>query len=1186
MHFPIQLLTRFSILLVILVSCHNQGVTQTKQHFFISTTGNNQNPGTLQAPFASIEHALKTIEKQRETGTIIPSSIYIRQGTYPIKETLEIGTHLSQLTISAYKNESVFFSGGIHIPVEAISSASSPNSEYKQCTIDLKEVGINNYGKIRNVGFARPYGPAWGELFVNKKPMHLSRWPNQGMIPMGKVIEKGSVPRQNDFENKGGIIEYDSLRINQWKDEEDAWMAGYFMWGYADDMVKIAAIDTINRNLKTATATLYGYGDSKAWRNWHGVNILRELDTPGEYYIDRGKGILSFIPHEDVKQLEFSMLETPIIQLSQAQNVHIKNITFECSRGIGIAMDNTRQVVIERCVFRNLGSLGITVGKGIEPFNEYRHEGTGKVKSGIVGSLQQHFYANSTFNRQGGKNNTIKGCEFYNLGAGGVILGGGNLKNLEDGNNTVENCVFHTLNRIEKSYRPAVYLTGVSNIVKHCEIYNTPSMAIYMMFGNNNIIEYNYIHDVCLEVEDQGAVYYGRNPAERGNIVRYNYFENIPDHFNTCAVYHDDGACGMTVFGNVFYKAGKWNALIGGGSDNIYQNNIFIGNKIGLHIDNRLQNWSKALLDEGGLFEKRLKAVDYQNPPYSTQYPELVSYFENPALPKRNLVENNVFVEVDQLLDGKKEWLEYGDSNWQTDRGISFADWGNQNFSLATNSEVYKKLPGFKEIPFHKIGLYETKGIKSIRKTNSLRVSLNESNKKQWKKLQEKRQAYLINDGAIDHIFETISKDSGDAVFPNPHADAKWFGEGHFGLFMHWGPHCLNGSQPSWAMIKNYPHGYEEKYANPEDYFNLALDFNPQNWNPDSICKAAKEAGMSYVVLTTKHHDGFALWPSKYGNYNIGSYHTSKDLLQPYVEACRKYDLKVGFYFSQRDWYFPDYPLGDQNFNFRTRNKFPIVDPVLDSLRYKNWWAYTIGQLKELLTNYGQVDILWFDGFYWPGKEKEAYTDGLFNWMRTLQPGIVVNDRWYKMRSPDAEKEDIGKGDFATVEWKEPEEGIDKWWEFTTSWCGSWGYSPLRFGAKEALEKLIHARTLGGNFLLNIGPSGEGIPPDGFYDHMEELKEWIWPNREALLGKQVGPANQKLANVPLTKGENVLYLHLLPGGKKDIVTLKNEIEIKKIMLLGTGEKISFKKNQKENQVSKRKNSIKNSVYSVLKVYLK
>ncbi|WP_223549068.1 alpha-L-fucosidase [Aestuariivivens sp. NBU2969] len=1155
-------------------------------HYFVSPSGNDVYEGTKAAPFATLERALQQIQEDRQKGNHSMVKVFLRGGTYYFQSTVKINGTLSNIHIQPYQSEQVIFSGGIAIPSPFIKK--STKSTFKNhYSVNLKHVGITNYGTLRHVGFARPYGPAWGEPFVNKKPLHLSRWPNQGMVPMGKVLDKGSVPRNDDFSNRGGLIKYNDARIDKWANETDVWMSGYFMWGYADDMVKIASVDTKAQTLKTASATLYGYGDSKPWRQWYGVNILAELDAPGEYYIDRKEGILQFILEDDeIESLEFSILEAPFFTIQNTTHILIEGIQFECSRGLGIAMDNTHNATIKDCAFRNLGSIGILVGKGVEPFDKYRHEGTEKVKSGIVGSLQQHLYANSTFYSEGGKNNKIIGCEFYNLGAGGVILGGGNLKTLEKGNNSIENCVFHDLNRIEKSYRPAVHLTGVGNTVRHCEIYNTPSMAIYLMFGNDNIIEYNYIHDVCLEVEDQGAIYYGRNPAERGNIVRYNYFENIPDHYNTCAVYHDDGACGMTVLGNVFYKAGKWNALIGGGSDNVYRNNIFISNKIGIHVDNRLQNWSKALLDKNGLFEQRLKAVNFTAPPYSNSYPEIVTYFENPEHPKRNVVENNVFVNVEQLLDGKKEWLDYKDNNWETDHNIAFADWDIQNFNLDSNSEVYKKLPDFKEIPFHKIGLYETKSIKSIRKRNGLRVSVNENNIHEWQKIQEKELAYQVKDPIINNILKTISEDSKAVIFPNPNPGAQWFGEGHFGLFMHWGPHSTQGSQPSWAMIKNYPHGYEEKYANPEDYFALAENFHPTDWDPDKICKAAKEAGITYVVLGAKHHDGFALWPSTYGNYNISTYVPDTDLLKPYVEACRKYGLKVGFYFSQRDWHFPNYPLGDQNFNFRTRNKFPLVDPEIDSMRYKNWWAYTIGQLKELLTNYGQIDVLWFDGFYWPGKEKEAYTDGLFNWIRTLQPGIVVNDRWYKMRSPDAKEEEIGKGDFATVEWKEPEEGINKWWEFTTSWCGSWGYSSLRFSAKEALDKLILARSLGGNFLINIGPSGNGVPPKDFYKNMAQLAEWIVPNKEALFGKELLPAPKEWANAPITKHRNALYLHVLPNRLDDKVSLFYNGKIGRVTNLSSGKKINIKKEKNGYSFSLKKSKLDFDTYQVIKVEIK
>ncbi|MDY7396894.1 right-handed parallel beta-helix repeat-containing protein [Aureibaculum sp. 2210JD6-5] len=687
----------YLVLLFLLSSCQNE------DSYFVSPDGNDTHIGTnLESPFANIQKALETIVAKRVSGSRSPSVIYLRGGHYNIKSTLKIDSTLSNITIQPYKNEKVFFNGGVSFPVDKIEHA--PESRIK--TVNLKALGITNYGKLRNVGFARPYGASWGEVFINKKAMHLARWPNETMIPMGKVLDKGSVPRNGDFTHNGGIIEYDSLRISNWAKEKDAWMSGYFMWGYADDMVKIAEIDTIDHTLKTASPTLYGYGDNAAWRNWYGVNILAELDEAGEYYIDKDLGKLYFITNEeDINSFEFSLLEDPFFMLQNTENVTISGITFECSRGLAIAMDNTQNVTISESVFRNLGSLGITIGKGIEPFEDYLHDGTGKPKAGILGSMQQHFYANTTFNREGGHNNKIINCEFYELGAGGVSMGGGDRLTLEAGNNTVENCVFHDLNRIEKSYRPAVHVTGVGNTIAHCEIYNTPSMAIYM-YGNNHIIEYNYIHDVCLEIEDQGAFYYGRDPSELGTIVRYNYFENIPDRFATCAIYNDDGACGLTVFGNVFNKAGKWNVLLGGGSNNKYQNNIFIGNKYGIHVDNRLQNWSKAVLDDG-LYQKRLDIVNYLKPPYIQQYPELETYMEKADLPTGNLVENNVFINVKQLVDGKMEWLDWKKSNLELTEDPGFENWEKHIFSLKENSEVFKKLPGFKKIPFHKIGLYD-----------------------------------------------------------------------------------------------------------------------------------------------------------------------------------------------------------------------------------------------------------------------------------------------------------------------------------------------------------------------------------------------------------------------------------------------------------------------------------------------
>ncbi|OAD46450.1 right-handed parallel beta-helix repeat-containing protein [Polaribacter atrinae] len=674
------------------------------QEIYVSASGKKSGKGTYQSPYNSLEKALEKSIHIKGENTTKKINIFIREGVYNIKNSIFLDSTYSYISIEAYKDETVVFSGGQSIPVKSLKKSkikvTSNNHQLPIYEIDLKKLGISNFGKLRNVGFSRPYGPAWGELFVNKKAMHLARWPNKNMVPMGKVLEKGSIPRKGDFSNLGGVIQYDSLRINNWGKEKNAWMSGYFMWGYADDMVKISNVNPVKQTMSTATSTLYGYGNGKPWQKWYGVNILYELDAPGEYYVDKEKGMLYFMSDaKKISSLDFSILEYPFFQIDGAENINIKGISFENSRGIGISMVNTKGVTIDACNFKNLGSLGITVGKGIEPFLEYRHKGTGVAKGGKVGSLLQHLYSNTTFNREGGFNNKIVNCTFSQLGAGGVSLGGGNRLTLEAGNNLVENCLFFDVNRIEKSYRPAVHLTGVGNKVLHCEMYDLPSVAI-LMHGNNHTIEYNYIHDVCLEVEDMGAIYYGRDPSERGTLIRYNYIANIPDEYNTSAVYHDDAACGLTVTDNVFYKAGKLNVLIGGGSDNIYKNNVFLEGKVGVQIGNRLQTWAKWVLEDGGLFRERMEAVNFKDSPYVDQYPTLKTYFEKAEIPTGNVVTENVFINLKKVNVGKIEWLGFTDSNSVTNKNLPNINSKNEFIDL-----IVHKIPELKKLPLKKIGL-------------------------------------------------------------------------------------------------------------------------------------------------------------------------------------------------------------------------------------------------------------------------------------------------------------------------------------------------------------------------------------------------------------------------------------------------------------------------------------------------
>ena len=202
-----------------------------------------------------------------------------------------------------------------------------------------------------------------------------------------------------------------------------------------------------------------------------------------------------------------------------------------------------------------------------------------------------------------------------------------------------------------------------------------------------------------------GAFYMGRDPAERGNVIRHNFWHHIGRYGLVMAVYLDDGACGTEVTGNVFYKAGSRTVMVGGGSDNPVRNNIFINSALGVHLDNRLQGWAKGNVSENGLFATRLKAVRYDREPWRSRYPQLAKYFgDNPALPKRNPVENNVFVDTRKVHSGSASWGPVG-TNYVAKGDAGFANAAAMNFGLRKDSEVFKKLPGFKAIPFERIGL-------------------------------------------------------------------------------------------------------------------------------------------------------------------------------------------------------------------------------------------------------------------------------------------------------------------------------------------------------------------------------------------------------------------------------------------------------------------------------------------------
>jgi alpha-L-fucosidase len=380
------------------------------------------------------------------------------------------------------------------------------------------------------------------------------------------------------------------------------------------------------------------------------------------------------------------------------------------------------------------------------------------------------------------------------------------------------------------------------------------------------------------------------------------------------------------------------------------------------------------------------------------------------------------------------------------------------------------------------------------------------------------------------------------------HPEAQWFGEAGLGLFIHWG---LASAAPegksdlSWGMMKDSSYqGDNTGVITPRDYFNLAEKFQPDRYDPDRWLAAAAKAGFRYAVMTTKHHDGYALWPSQVGQFNTRIYMQGRDLVAPFVEACRKNGLKVGFYYSPPDWYL------ERNYrSFRYHGRHPGRPPLgLDHEEIKitppppgfedRVRAYIRAQIVELLTQYGRIDVMWFDG----GPEVISIDE-----IRRLQPHIVINPHMH------------GKADFETSECKLPKSRPTGWWEVCLTWgrLGSWGYlKDEDYNSTDwALDWLCRIRAWGGNLLLNVGPRPNGELPDVVYERFAELESWMKHSGESVFGVKAGPWPES-CNIPVTIRGATWYLQL-PPEFQEVVELKKSESPVQVTLLRTGQKRDY-----------------------------
>ncbi|MDR3109837.1 MAG: right-handed parallel beta-helix repeat-containing protein [Planctomycetaceae bacterium] len=711
-------------------------------------------------PKDSLESIRDTIREARKAGTIKPDetvTVYLAPGKYFLSKTFELKKEDS----GTEKNPAVYRSetssdvpsfganliGGIEIPASAFKKIDDP-AILKRLdpavhdnvfVADLNALNIPGMKDWGNNFRGRPNAPP--ELFFNEEPMTVARWPNEGWTgfktPLDsgmphdekaeeankKAAEKAGVqfvhPGTDTAKRHGGAFLYDEEtlkvrdleRIARWSIEDGVWLCGYWTHDWSDEILKVASIDVKQKILTLLGVHGYGIG-GQSWagyaeRRYFALNLFEELDAPGEWYLDRKANRLFFYPPKDLtgSSIILSTLEQPLILLNDVNFVRFQDISFGPTFGSGIDIRGGTKNAILGCRIFDTGQHGVSLN--------------------------------------GGTTNLVRGCDLYNIGSTGISINGGDRKTLTPGDHRAVNNHIHHFGRLSRTYSGAFSLHGVGNIVRNNRIHDAPHLAI-AYGGNENRIERNEIYNVVQETSDAGALYTGRDWTTQGNVIEENYIHDLgtSDSHGTMGVYLDDCDCGDTIRRNVFYKASRA-VFIGGGRDNIAENNIFVECYQGISLDSRGMSWKQwNTSGDGWNLEEKANALNYKNPPWSERYPKLATLLENePKAPLGCIFQRNVMIDCKQWIhldgnvlkllertdlkdniivadnlvventvksdDAKLPEKEKTQQKFVAEIEPGFVGIEKQDFHFKPDSPLLKILPkNFEPIPFEKIGIY------------------------------------------------------------------------------------------------------------------------------------------------------------------------------------------------------------------------------------------------------------------------------------------------------------------------------------------------------------------------------------------------------------------------------------------------------------------------------------------------
>ncbi len=712
-------LSVFGVLLITLFC----GAAPPSADFYVSPQGNDAWSGTrpdpvperTDGPFATLERARKAVRELRNRpGPRRPREIRIvlRGGRYTLPGTLEFaaadsGAPGAPVVYCAADGEDVWLSGGAPVPSRLFKPVTDPGvlallperARGHVLAASLADAGVTDYVKQvpdRFSGFTK-VEPEFIQVFCNGRQMQWARWPNQGFAKFAEIIDPGSGLRDYKArlakKYRPAVFSYTGDRPARWNVERGVWMMGFWARAYLCTAVRAGKIDTEKKQITWKVPLHYGL-DTWGAKRWYAFNLIEELDAPGEWYLDREKGILYFWPPAPIEQcaVMVTRLEGPMLLFDNASHITFRGIRFEGGRGDAVVVKKGEGVKLVACEVRNIGRHAVQL--------------------------------------LGGHGHKVIGCDIHHVGYSGIIMSGGNRRTLEPaGFEAVNNHIHHT-NTVKRTHASPVNMRGVGMLLAHNLIHHAPHSAVFYG-GNDLIMEYNEVYWCHYETSEGGVFYTGYNWTNRGNEIRYNYIHHINDSLDGSptgvnVVHLDDCVSGTTFRGNVVYRVGRGVSMCGG-PFNVVDNNLFIDCQVGAALSDRGRAWwtwtrqpdgtvtardtraSHGYSTSNGLL-RSLKQVPYDRPPY-TKYPHMAELLKVPdddlGAPLWNVITRNISINgpVMQISRRIKPHWATIENNWNGpddgDPGVVAPYAGD--YRLKPDAPARKI--GFKPIPFAKIGL-------------------------------------------------------------------------------------------------------------------------------------------------------------------------------------------------------------------------------------------------------------------------------------------------------------------------------------------------------------------------------------------------------------------------------------------------------------------------------------------------